>query len=356
LSALPAEAARIPDLKEEVVQQRLKKIEFRRQAAWRLAEVESRMNLPHSRANWPPFPEDSFGVHREFLDRGLYPCGFCLAKNCQNECISLIISPPQNQLSDMATPLHLLANSAPSLEALMSEIARTESLHQRNNFQETFLHVLDPRALLLEPEHFLAFLSFLAEQKFEFEAVDYRGWNTLLRIVSHPSWGRNPAFRDPLQLGAEVILLIQAIDIACYKGNQFEMLRFRDVNGANLLGHLCRLAISAVTPKRVKYIISSFIQVHCGEAIIYDDFGSSLLHRAVGMGELELVESIIKLGIDPWEENNLGMGAAVYGWGFLEIYHDDKWRYADVWTCMQRVIYRQEEVRANAGVHGGLKL
>jgi hypothetical protein len=356
LSAVPAEAARIHDLKAEIVQQRLKKIEFRRQAAWRLAEVESRMNLPHSRDNWPPFPEDFFGVEREFLDRGIYPCGFCLARNCGSECILLTSSSPQDQLSDMATPLHLLASSAPSLEALMSEIARTERLHQRNSFQETFLRVLDPRALLLEPKHFLTFLSCLAEQKFEFEAVDHRGWNTLLRIVSHPSWVRNPAFRDPLQLGAEVILLIRAIDIACYKGNQFEMLRFRDANGANLLGHLCRLAISAATPKRVKYIISSFIQVHCGEAMIYDDFGSSVLHRAVGMGELRLVEYMIKLGIDPWEENNLGMDAAVYGWGFLEIYHDDKWRYADVWTCMQRVIYRQQEVRANAGVHGGLKL
>jgi hypothetical protein len=353
LSALPAEAARISNLKEEIVQQRLNKIEFRRQAAWRLAEVESRMNLPHSRANWPPFPEDFVGVN---LDRGIYPCGFCLASGCFSECISLTSSSPQSQLSDMATSLHLLASSAPSLEALMSEIARTDCLHQRNSFQETFLHVLDPRSLLIEPEHFLTFLSCLAERKFEFEAVDHRGRNTLARIVSHPSWARHPAFRDPLQPGAEVILLIRAIDIACYKGNQFEMLRFRDANGANLLGHLSRLAIFAATPKRVKCIISSFIQVHCGEAMIYDEFGSSILHRAVGMGDLQLVENIIELGIDPWEENNLGMDAAVYGWGFLEVYHDDKWRYADVWTCMQRVIYRQQQVRANAGMHGGLKL
>jgi hypothetical protein len=353
LSALPAEAARIPQLKEEIVQQRLKKIEFRRQAAWRLAEVESRINLPHSRANWPPFLEDLFVVG---LDCGIYPCGFCLAKNCVNECISLTSSSPQDHLGEMATPLHFLASSTPSLEALMSGIAHTDCLHKRNSFQETFLHVLDPRALLLEPEHFLTFLSGLAEQDFEFEAVDHRGRNTLLRIVSHPSWARNPAFRDPLQLGAEVILLIRAIDIACYKGNQFEMLRFRDVNGTNLLCHLCRLAISTATPKRVKYIISSFIQAHCGEAMIYDDFGSSTLHRAVGMGELRLVENLIELGIDPWEENNLGMDAAVYGWGFLEVYHDDKWRYADVWTCMQRVIYRQQQVRANGGMHGGQKL
>jgi hypothetical protein len=360
LSSLPGEAARICDLKEEIIQQRLKKIEFRQQAAWRLVEVERRINLPHSQAYWPPFVEDFLGADRKkILERGLYPCGFCLAKNCLSDCIlstSSTSSFPQDQLRDMATPLHILASSGPCLQALMSIIARTEDLLQRNSFQETFLHVLDPRTLLLDPEDFLTLLSYLSELKFEFEAVDHRGWNTLHRIVSHPSWARNPAFGDPLQLGAEVIVLIRAIDIACYKGNQFELLRFRTDNGTNLLVHLCRLAISAATPKRVKCIILSFIQAHCGEAMIYDNFGSWVLHRAVGMGELELVENIIRLGIDPWEENHLGMDAAVYGWGFLEVYHDDKWRYADVWSCMQRVLYRQQEVRANAGVHGGLKL
>lgn len=57
-------------------------------------------------------------------------------------------------------------------------------------------------------------------------------------------------------------------------------------------------------------LLASFIYAHCGEALIYDESGASILHRAVAIGQSQLVAKLLELGADPWEENYAGMDPA----------------------------------------------
>jgi hypothetical protein len=127
-------------------------------------------------------------------------------------------------------------------------------------------------------------------------------------------------------------------------------MRARQSSGASILTHLALLAIKMGTHPDAKKLLSSFINAHCGRDIIRDTHGNSILHRAVRQGHHDMVTRLLEMGADPFEENAEGMSPAVYGWGFIELYRDDRERYADVWFCMLRILEKQQEIRSSISI------
>jgi hypothetical protein len=354
-SSLPPDFTGFDNLKSRIRRQNLERYEFRRQAAHRLAEAESKTHI----LNW--HAEVSLDNMVMIDIQELWFCGFCLRFRCDHECLWRAPVPrrkfTERELTGTNCPLlHCMAYSKPDFDSLACLILNGGNIHELNDHGETFLHVLDPKNLILLPDHFLQLLSLIAERGFNFETLDSNGQNALHRIIFHENWAGCPTFHDPRQPGAEAILIVKAIDLISFHQNQWFLLYSRDIAGGSLLRHLVLLAIRSSTAKEVKRLLASFIYYHCGEGLIYDEAGASILHRAVSIGRKDLVAKLLEFGADPWEENCLGMDAAVYGWGFLELYHDDRDHYADIWVSMQRVLDKQQEIRANMALHGKPRL